>query len=221
MTQAAHPSGCARAAPGPRPRWAGRRRPVEPRADAVVGEGEIDGARYGGRAAPARPGRDARGRVVLRRALVRPPGGARARAGVVPAAFMLAREGHGSTVPAVVAMSRLLRQVPRHGRRTTSTRMQRGRVQVSVPAVLGDGRLSWAEPCVPYAGDQVGCFAVPPVGARRLGGVRGAATPTTRSSPGASGASGQAPARRRCRRQGVRDRRSDDHRQTTFRAPAG
>ena len=43
--------------------------------------------------------------------------------------------------------------------------MQRGRVQVSVPAVLGSGRLSWAEPCVPYAGDQVGLFAVPPVGA--------------------------------------------------------
>src|SRR3954468_14087478 len=43
--------------------------------------------------------------------------------------------------------------------------MQRGRVQVKVPAVLGDGSLSWAEPCVPYAGDQVGFFAVPPVGA--------------------------------------------------------
>ena len=34
-----------------------------------------------------------------------------------------------------------------------------------MPAVLGDGRLSWAEPCVPYAGDGVGLFAVPPVGA--------------------------------------------------------
>jgi hypothetical protein len=43
--------------------------------------------------------------------------------------------------------------------------MQRGRVQVSVPAVLGSGRLSWAEACVPYAGDQVGLFAVPPAGA--------------------------------------------------------
>ena len=40
-----------------------------------------------------------------------------------------------------------------------------GRVQVSVPAVLGDGRDSWATPCVPYAGDGVGWFAVPPVGA--------------------------------------------------------
>ena len=43
--------------------------------------------------------------------------------------------------------------------------MTRGRVQVSVPAVLGGGRLAWAEPCVPYAGSQVGLFAVPPVGA--------------------------------------------------------
>jgi hypothetical protein len=43
--------------------------------------------------------------------------------------------------------------------------LMRGRVQVSVPAVLGSGQLSWAEACVPYAGDQVGFFAVPPVGA--------------------------------------------------------
>jgi hypothetical protein len=40
-----------------------------------------------------------------------------------------------------------------------------GRIQMSVPAVLGDGRLSWAMPCVPYAGQRVGFFAVPPVGA--------------------------------------------------------
>jgi len=43
--------------------------------------------------------------------------------------------------------------------------MQMGRVQVKVPAVLGDGSLSWAMPCVPYAGSQVGFFATPPVGA--------------------------------------------------------
>jgi len=43
--------------------------------------------------------------------------------------------------------------------------MQMGRLQVSAPAVLGDGRLSWAMPCVPYAGSQVGFFALPPVGA--------------------------------------------------------
>lgn len=43
--------------------------------------------------------------------------------------------------------------------------MQLGRVQVSVPRLLGDGRMAWAMPCVPYAGNGVGLFAVPPVGA--------------------------------------------------------
>jgi len=42
---------------------------------------------------------------------------------------------------------------------------QEGRVQVSVPAVLGEGTMSWATPCMPYAGEKVGLFAVPPVGA--------------------------------------------------------
>ena len=40
-----------------------------------------------------------------------------------------------------------------------------GRVQVSVPDVLGDGRNAWAMPCTPFAGPSVGFFAVPPVGA--------------------------------------------------------
>jgi len=40
-----------------------------------------------------------------------------------------------------------------------------GRVQVSAPAVLGEGKLSWAMPCLPYAGSGVGLFVVPPVGA--------------------------------------------------------
>jgi uncharacterized protein involved in type VI secretion and phage assembly len=43
--------------------------------------------------------------------------------------------------------------------------MQQGRIHVSVPAVLGEGSLSWAMPCVPYAGSQVGFFAIPPVDA--------------------------------------------------------
>jgi len=43
--------------------------------------------------------------------------------------------------------------------------MQMGRIQVSVPAVLGEGRASWAMPCVPYAGQGVGFFAIPPEGA--------------------------------------------------------
>jgi hypothetical protein len=42
--------------------------------------------------------------------------------------------------------------------------MNRSRVQVSVPAVLGEGRLAWAEPCIPYTGNQVSLGAVPPVG---------------------------------------------------------
>ena len=40
-----------------------------------------------------------------------------------------------------------------------------GRVQVSCPNVLGTGRFAWAMPCTPYAGPQVGLYAVPPVGA--------------------------------------------------------
>ena len=40
--------------------------------------------------------------------------------------------------------------------------MQQGRVQVSVPSVLGEGSLSWAMPCSPYAGSGVGFFTVPP-----------------------------------------------------------
>ena len=38
-------------------------------------------------------------------------------------------------------------------------------LQIQVPAVLGEGRLSWALPCVPFAGPDVGFFTVPPVGA--------------------------------------------------------
>lgn len=43
--------------------------------------------------------------------------------------------------------------------------LQQARVQVSCPAVLGDGRSAWAMPSVPYAGPGVGLFALPPVGA--------------------------------------------------------
>jgi hypothetical protein len=40
-----------------------------------------------------------------------------------------------------------------------------GRLQVTCPAVFGSGRMSWAMPCVPYAGPGVGLFALPPLGA--------------------------------------------------------
>lgn len=37
-----------------------------------------------------------------------------------------------------------------------------GRIKVRVPSVLGDDADSWAMPCVPYAGNKVGLFALPP-----------------------------------------------------------
>ena len=39
-----------------------------------------------------------------------------------------------------------------------------GRLQVSVPDVLGDV-FSWAMPCVPYAGPTLGLVVIPPMGA--------------------------------------------------------
>jgi hypothetical protein len=41
-----------------------------------------------------------------------------------------------------------------------------GRVQVSVPDVLGEGKAAWAWPCLPGAGPSVGLFSIPPKGAR-------------------------------------------------------
>lgn len=40
-----------------------------------------------------------------------------------------------------------------------------GRVQVTVPAIYGEGRQSWAMPCTPYAGKNVGLFMIPPLNA--------------------------------------------------------
>lgn len=42
--------------------------------------------------------------------------------------------------------------------------MVSGRVQVSVPGVLGTAT-AWAMPCTPFAGSGVGFYAIPPVGA--------------------------------------------------------
>jgi hypothetical protein len=45
--------------------------------------------------------------------------------------------------------------------------LKQGRVQVRVPAVLGDSTLPWAMPCMPYAGpEEVGFFSIPPEQAR-------------------------------------------------------
>lgn len=40
-----------------------------------------------------------------------------------------------------------------------------GRLYVTVPSVLGVDVFVWAEPCVPYAGPQVGFWAIPPIDA--------------------------------------------------------
>lgn len=41
-----------------------------------------------------------------------------------------------------------------------------GRLQIEVPSVLGTSRLSWAMPCVPFAGEKVGFLALPAKDAR-------------------------------------------------------
>lgn len=42
---------------------------------------------------------------------------------------------------------------------------QRGRLLVQVPDVLGPGISSWAMPCVPLAGNQMGAYFLPVIGA--------------------------------------------------------
>ena len=41
----------------------------------------------------------------------------------------------------------------------------RGRIMAQVPDVTGASASGWAMPCVPYAGNGVGLFLVPPIGA--------------------------------------------------------
>lgn len=43
--------------------------------------------------------------------------------------------------------------------------MQKGRLQVQVPDILGSSLSSWAMPCLPLAGRQMGAFLLPPIGA--------------------------------------------------------
>ena len=40
-----------------------------------------------------------------------------------------------------------------------------GRVRARVPDVMGDDESGWAMPCMPFAGRDMGFFAVPPTGA--------------------------------------------------------
>ena len=44
--------------------------------------------------------------------------------------------------------------------------MMLGRVRAKVPAIFGDRESGWALPCAPYAGNKVGFFFVPPIGAK-------------------------------------------------------
>lgn len=39
-----------------------------------------------------------------------------------------------------------------------------GRIKANVPEVLGDVECGWALPCVPYAGNGIGTYTVPPTG---------------------------------------------------------
>jgi hypothetical protein len=45
----------------------------------------------------------------------------------------------------------------------TSDETKRGRLEVRCPSVMGE-KTVWAMPCTPYAGDQLGFFALPPTG---------------------------------------------------------
>jgi uncharacterized protein involved in type VI secretion and phage assembly len=42
---------------------------------------------------------------------------------------------------------------------------KQGRLRVKVPEILGDTESGWAMPCAPYAGEETGTYAIPPVGA--------------------------------------------------------
>jgi hypothetical protein len=46
---------------------------------------------------------------------------------------------------------------------STQDATKRGRLEVRCPSVMGEQNL-WAMPCTPYAGDQLGFFALPKVG---------------------------------------------------------
>ena len=44
----------------------------------------------------------------------------------------------------------------------TKDPLKLGRIQVTVPSLFGEGKLSWAMPSTPYAGKDIGFFTVPP-----------------------------------------------------------
>ena len=80
--------------------------------------------------------------------------------------FTLTREGTGALISAGASVKEYLgkyRGVVVNNRDP----LKQGRVQVRVPAVLGESTLRWAMPCMPYAGpEEVGFFTIPPEKAR-------------------------------------------------------
>jgi hypothetical protein len=48
---------------------------------------------------------------------------------------------------------------------STTDPLQLGRIQATVPEVLGESQTGWALPCAPYGGTGCGLFTIPPVGA--------------------------------------------------------
>ena len=137
---------------------------MEATTDAVKLEGELDAGSYGGVLQARGARRRARRRLQLRRPLLRPPRDPQDRARPLHAEVRARARGARLDDSGGAGMSEFYGKY-RGKVENNVDPLQQGRVQVSVPAVLGDGRLSWAMPCAPYAGSQVGFFAVPPVGA--------------------------------------------------------
>ena len=98
-----------------------------------------------------------------------------------------------STTPVVIPMSKFFGKY-RGKVENNVDPLQQGRVQVSVPAVLGDGRSRWAMPCAPFARLERGLLRRAAGRRQRLGRVRGRATPTTRSGAGCFWGIGEVPA---------------------------
>ena len=72
--------------------------------------------------------------------------------------------------------------------------LQKGRIQVQVPDVLGLGVSSWAMPCMPMAGVQAGVYVVPSMGAGVWVEFEGGDTDYPIWSGGFWGSAGEVPA---------------------------
>ena len=126
--------------------------------DSVVrGTGELDALRYEAILKPARIGRRARRRLQLRWTLLRAAGKPYAGARQLPAALHTWSAKAWGDQPGGGSMTRFFGKY--RGQVTNNIDpLQIGRVQVSVPAVLGDGSLSWAMPCTPSGQQRFRCL---------------------------------------------------------------